>query len=155
MSFLYKTILPVTEPTDFSIASTWNSDTYHIIKQNNLSKAEAKKPNDENYNMSIMKDYEFSYEKLEKLYTKIDAKETVLISIITKDGSEATCFAYAYDYLGNIYVCDAKTSKTAGMIKITPKVQSYYKDGNKFMREWYEFEGLGFSTEKGDNLFIY
>lgn len=155
VSFLYKTILPVTEPTDFSIASTWNSDTYHIIKQNNLSKAEAKKPNDENYNMSIMKDYEFSYEKLEKLYDQIDAKETVLMSIITKDGSEATCYAYAYDYLGNIYICDAKTSKTAGMIKITPKVQSYYKDGNKFMREWYEFEGLGFSTEKGDNLFIY
>lgn len=155
LSVLYKTFLPATEPTDYSISSVWNSDTYHIIKQNNLSKAEAKKPNDENYNMSVLKDYEFSYEKLEKLYKNIDEKRTVLISIITKDGSEATCFAYAYDYLGNIYVCDAKTSKTAGMIKISPKAQVYYKDGVKFMREWYEFEGLGFSTEKGDNLFIY
>ena len=154
-SFLMKLLIPVTEPTDGSIASTWYSDTYHIVKQNNLSKAESNNPNKEEYDLSTLKNYEFAYEELYDMYKRIDNKETVLISIITKDGKEATCFAYAYDYLGNIYVSDARTSKTVGMINISPKAQVYYQNDTKFIREWYEFDGLGFSTKNGDILVIY
>ena len=154
-SFLLKTFLPVTEPTDASIASVWYTDTYHIIQQNNLSKAEAIQPSKDNYKITILNDYEFSYDKLYKVYDNIDDKKTTLISIIREDGSEAICFAYAYDYLGNIYLADAQTSKTAGVMKITPMCQVYHKDGQNYVREWYEFEGLGFSSADGDKMFIY
>ncbi len=154
-SFLLKTFLPVTEPTDASIASVWYTDTYHILKQNNLSKAEAKQPSKDNYQITILNDYEFTYDKLYKVYDNIDDKKTTLISIIREDGSEAICFAYAYDYLGNIYLADAQTSKTAGVIKVAPMCQVYHKDGQNYIREWYEFEGLGFSSADGDKMFIY
>ena len=154
-SFFLHAFLPVTEPTDNTIASIWYSDTHHIVKQNNITKADAVAPDTSLYDISIMKDYAFSYERLYEVYEKIDNQETVLISILTPDGGEATCFIYAYDYLGNFYVADARTSKTAGMIRIIPKAQIYIKDGAKYIREWYEFEGLGFSSKQDDNLFIY
>lgn len=155
MSFFYKLLLPVTEPTDATIASLWYSDTHHITQQNNITKAEAVKPDSSKYNLTTLNDYEFTYDKLYKVYENIDNKNTTLISILKKDGSEAICFAYAYDYLGNIYVADAVTSKTAGVIKITPTSQVYHKDGQNYIREWYEFEGLGFSSADGDKMFIY
>ena len=154
-SFLLKLILPVTEPNNSSLCSTWYSDTYHIIKEKNVTKANALVPNTEHYDISKLKGYDFSYDYLYTLYKTIDTKETVLLSIITSDGSEATCFAYAYDYLGNIYVADAKTSKAVGVINIYPKSQTYCHNDEKFIREWYEFDGLGFSTKNGDSLIIY
>ena len=154
-SVLLHSFLPVTEPTDNTLASIWYSDTYHIVKQNNVTKADAVAPDTSLYDISIMKDYAFTYERLYEVYDKIDNQETVLISILTPDGGEATCFIYAYDYLGNFYVADARTSKTAGMIHVIPKAQIYIKDGAKYIREWYEFEGLGFSSKQDDNLFIY
>lgn len=154
-SVLLHTILPVTEPTDCSLASIWYTDTYHIVKQKNLSKAEAIAPDSTTYDLYSLKTYKFSYDDIYKMYEKIDNKETALISIITKDGKEAIAFAYAYDYLGNIYVADAQTSKTVGMIKIIPKSQVYYENGSKYMREWYEFEGVGFSSTNGDVLVIF
>ena len=154
-SFLLKTFLPVTEPTDASIASVWYTDTYHVVKQNNITKSEAIQPSKDNYKITILNDYEFTYDKLYKVYKSIDDKKTALISIIREDGSEAICFAYAYDYLGNIYLADAQTSKTAGVMKVTPMCQVYHKDGQNYVREWYEFEGLGFSSADGDKMFIY
>lgn len=155
LSVLLKSFLPVTEPTDASIASIWHTDTYHIINQNNIHKAEAVQPPKDNYKITILNDYEFTYDKLYKIYDNIDDKKTTLISIIREDGSEAICFAYAYDYLGNIYLADAQTSKTAGVMKVTPMCQVYHKDGQNYIREWYEFEGLGFSSADGDKLFVY
>lgn len=154
-SFFYKLLLPVTEPKDATIASIWYSDTYHIVQQNNINKAEAIKPDSSNYKLTALNDYEFTYDKLQKIYDNIDNKKTTLISIVREDGSEAICFAYAYDYLGNIYVADAVTSKTAGIIKINPMSQVYHKDGQNYIREWYEFEGLGFSSDDGDKMFVF
>lgn len=153
-SILLKLILPSTEPTKYTIASVWHTTNFHLNAEKNIVKSEALKPSKENYNMAILKDYEFSYNKLYSLYDNTDNGKTTLISFITKDG-EVTCFAYAYDYLGNFYVADAQTSKTLGKITVTPKSQVYYKDSKMFIREWYEFEGIGLSSENGDKMFIY
>lgn len=153
-SILLKCILPSSEPTKYTIASTWHTTNYHLVSEKNIIKAESVKPSRENYTMSILQDYEFSYKKLYSLYENTDNGKTTLISILTKDG-EVSCFAYAYDYLGNIYVADAQTSKTLGKITIKPTSQVYYKNGKMYIREWYEFSGIGLSSDNGDKLFIY
>lgn len=150
-----KSFLPITEPTQTTLSSIWYTDSYHIVKEKNIAKAEAKQPDATNYKISALDNYECSYANLQKIYDTIDNSETALVSIIQKDGSEAICFAYAYDYLGNIYLADARTSKTAGVLNIKPCAQVYHKDGQNFMREWYEIEGLGFSSAAGDIMIVY
>lgn len=152
---LLKLIFPVTEATSKTLGTVSYSDTYHVIQYKNLHVAEAVYPDSSNYELKTLINYECSYEKLYKIYEAVDKKNTNLISIITKDGKEATGFVYAYDYLGNLYVADAKTSKTVGVIQITPKAQVYKINDKEYIREWYEFEGLGFSSKDGDTLIVY
>lgn len=99
--------------------------------------------------------YNNSLSELENIYAMIDEDHTVLCSF-QSDKGECLGIVYGYDYLGNLYIADYRTGELVGMLNIIPKSQIITSGDERMIRDWYEFNGLGFSSAEGDRaVFIF
>ena len=95
---------------------------------------------------------------LTKVYTSIMSGKPVAVSLQSPNYGEVVCMVYGYTDYGDLLIADEfgnKTDKNQSQMMITITERSAItvdQNGNLWQREYFDFEGLGFNSDKGDKI---
>jgi hypothetical protein len=146
--FLLGMLLPEKSGCLWNIGDIYQTTEYHLKKEEATVLAEAVMPEFNAYNTKRFTEPNFSLAVLNHVYKLIDSGKTCIVSLFNQSG-EALGIVYGYDSNGNIYVADYQSGQPMGKINIFPTSGFYYDGETLAMIDWYEFDGLGFSSGAG------
>lgn len=89
---------------------------------------------------------------LSKVWNTIRNGKCVYVSFFNEEKGESIGIIYGYDYEGNLLIADPETGTYAGKMNITLYGKKILRDKNIEKYTWFEFEGLGFSSENNDRI---
>lgn len=151
----FSVILPQYSDLNWGIGSIQQTTDYHYNKYMKDITAPAVIGTYDLSTADRYTSYDNSLSVIENIMTMIDNDHTVICSL-QGDNGECIGIVYGYDYLGNLYIADYRTGELVGSININPKSQIITSGDEVMIRDWYEFNGLGYNSAKGDRaVFIF
>ena len=95
---------------------------------------------------------------ISSVYKQIDQGITVMVSLFSSEHGECIVSACGYTQTGDLLVCEPGNTDNYATIKVYPTCVKVLNSENQITeREYFEFKGAGFDSEKGDtiNFFAY
>ena len=148
LTFLSGILFPQKSECPWNIGDIYQTTEFHLSKEPETVLAEAVMPKFNEKSTDRFTKPDFTLAALDKVYKLIDSGKTCMVSLYSQSG-EALAIVYGYDCNGNLYVADYKSSQPKGKINVYPKANLCYNGETLSMSDWYEFEGLGFSSDAG------